>query len=358
MKFFSSLNPTLTICSVLLLSIAILVIYSSSRELALFQLIFALLGIAAYLFISGFDYRLLRSITVLLYFAVLALLVVVAILDFETRGSVRWIPLGVINLQPSEFVKPILILLLADFWFKNLPSWSNIAKSFLWTVPPAVLIFNQPDLGSMLTLLAIWMGMLFAAKVSFKKIALLFFVIILVIPVGWFSLRDYQKQRLTGFLDPHSDPLGRGYNVIQSTIAVGSGEIFGRGLGRGTQSRLQFLPEFRTDFIFASIAEEMGFVGSLLILAIYLVLIIYCLKVAEIAFDAFGFLLVIGGVSMLCFQVVVNIGMNIGLVPITGITLPLISYGGNSLIATMIVLGLIASVARYKRKIDSQSYSE
>ncbi len=358
MKFFSSLNPTLTICSVLLLSIAILVIYSSSKELALFQLIFAFLGITAYFFISRFDYRSIKNLTVLLYFAVVALLIVAAILGFETRGSVRWIPLGVINLQPSEIAKPILILLLADFWSKNLPSWSNIGRSLFWTIPPAVLIFNQPDLGSTLTLFAIWLGMLFAAKVSFKKVALLVFVIILVIPIGWFSLRDYQKQRLSGFLDPHSDPLGRGYNVIQSTIAVGSGEIFGRGLGRGTQSRLQFLPEFRTDFIFASIAEEMGFVGSLLILALYLILIIYCLKVAETAFDAFGFLLVIGGVSMLCFQIVVNIGMNIGLVPITGITLPLISYGGNSLIATMIALGLIASVARYKRKIDSQSYSE
>lgn len=356
MKFFSSLNPTLTICSILLLSIAILVIYSSSRELALFQLIFALLGITAYFFISRFDYRLIRSLTVLLYFVMLALLIVAAILGFETRGSVRWIPLGVINLQPSELIKPVLILLLADFWSKNLPSWSNIGKSLFWTIPPAVLIFNQPDLGSTLTLFAIWLGMLFAARVSFRKIALLVFIIILVIPFGWFSLRDYQKERLTGFLDPHADPLGRGYNVIQSTIAVGSGEVFGRGLGRGTQSRLQFLPEFRTDFIFASIAEEMGFVGSLLILALYLVLIIYCLRVAEKSFDAFGFLLVMGGVSMLCFQVVVNIGMNIGLVPITGITLPLISYGGNSLVATMIILGLVASVARYKKKIDSQSY--
>lgn len=351
MKFFSSLNPTLTICSVLLLSIAILVIYSSSKELAIFQLIFALFGLTAYFFISRFDYRSIRNLTVMLYFVVLALLIVAAILGFETRGSVRWIPLGVINLQPSELIKPVLILLLADFWFKNLPSWSNIGRSLFWTIPPAVLIFNQPDLGSTLTLLAIWMGMLFASKVSFKKITLLFFVIILVIPIGWFSLRDYQKQRLASFFDPHSDPLGRGYNVIQSTIAVGSGEIFGRGLGRGTQSRLQFLPEFRTDFIFASIAEEMGFVGSLLILTIYFVMIIYCLRVAERSFDAFGFLLVTGAVSMLSFQVVVNIGMNIGLVPITGITLPLISYGGNSLIVTMIVLGLVASVARLARKV-------
>ncbi|MBI2334912.1 rod shape-determining protein RodA [Candidatus Daviesbacteria bacterium] len=350
MKFFSSLNPTLTICSMLLLSIAVLVIYSSSKELAVFQFIFALVGITVYFLISRFDYRSIRNLIVPFYFVVLTLLLVVAILGFETRGSVRWIPLGVINLQPSELAKPVLILLLANFWSKNQPIWSNIARSLFWTIPLAVLIFNQPDLGTTLTILAIWLGMLFASKVSVKKIALLFLVIILTFPAGWFSLRDYQRERLIGFLDPHSDPLGRGYNVIQSTIAVGSGELLGRGLGRGTQSRLQFLPEFRTDFIFASIAEEMGFVGSFLILIIYLVMIVYCLKIAAASIDAFGFLLSIGAVSMLLFQVVVNIGMNIGLVPITGITLPLISYGGNSLIATMIVLGLVASVARYKRK--------
>ena len=152
-------------------------------------------------------------------------------------------------------------------------------------------------------------------------------------------------------MNKESDPLGRGYNLIQSTIAVGSGELLGRGLGRGTQSRLQFLPEFRTDFIFASIAEEMGFMGSMIILVIYLYLFIYCLKVAKEAPDTFGLLICLGSVSMLLFQMGVNIGMNIGLVPITGITLPLISYGGNSLIATMITLGLIASVAKLRRRL-------
>lgn len=351
MRFLGSLNRTLTICSIFLLSIGILVIYSSSRQLAAWQLFFAFLGLLIYLIISRFDCRATVSLTKVLYFGVLALLIVVAIVGIETRGSVRWIPLGPINLQPSEFAKPILILLLADFWTKNLPNWSNVVKSLFWTAPLLILIFRQPDLGSALTLLAIWFGMLIASKISLKKIALIVLLFLLIIPLTWFSLKDFQKERLIGFFDPESDPLGRGYNLIQSTIAVGSGQLLGRGLGQGTQSRLQFLPEFRTDFIFASIAEELGFLGSLIILAIYFALVVYCLKVADQSSDIFGFLLVMGAVSMFIFQIFVNIGMNIGLLPITGITLPLVSYGGNSLIATMIILGLIASVARFGRKV-------
>ena len=190
--------------------------------------------------------------------------------------------------------------------------------------------------------------MLFAARISFKKIAVLILIALIVIPASWFFLHDYQKERISGFLAPESDPLGKGYNLIQSMIAVGSGELTGRGLGRGTQSRLQFLPEFRTDFIFASIAEEMGFVGSVLILSLYLYLLLYSLRAAQKVDNAFGFLVILGVVSMLLFQGVVNIGMNIGLMPITGITLPLISYGGSSLIATLVSLGMLASSARNK----------
>lgn len=351
MRFLGSLNRTLIICSIFLLSIGILVIYSSSRQLAAWQLFFAFLGLLIYLLISRFDCRATANLTKVLYFGVLTLLIVVAIVGIETRGSIRWIPLGPINLQPSEFAKPILILLLADFWTKNLPNWSNIAKSLFWTAPLLVLIFRQPDLGSALTLLAIWFGMLIASKISLKKIALIVLLFLLIIPLTWFSLKDFQKERIVGFIDPESDPLGRGYNLIQSTIAVGSGQLLGRGLGQGTQSRLQFLPEFRTDFIFASIAEELGFLGSLIILATYFTLVAYCLRVADQSSDIFGFLLVMGAVSMFIFQIFVNIGMNIGLLPITGITLPLVSYGGNSLIATMIILGLIASIARFARKV-------
>ena len=343
------INFPITISIILLLSIGILVIYSSSASLAVQQLIFAAVGIIFFIFISQINYSEAANIVKGAYLFIIFLLVFVLFLGFETRGSIRWIPLGVINIQPSEFAKPVMILLLGSFWLKNKPNWVNILKSILIILPVILLVFKQPDLGTTLTILAIWLGVLFASRISYKKILTVLIFISLLLPLFWFTLHDYQKQRITSFLSPERDPLGFGYNLIQSTIAVGSGQFLGRGLGYGTQSRLQFLPEYRTDFIYATIAEEFGFLGAALILGLYAFLIGYCFKVAGSS-DYLGSLLVTGVAVMLIFQVIVNIGMNIGLLPITGITLPLISYGGSSLIATMISLGLVASVARVRRK--------
>ncbi|HKZ34994.1 MAG TPA: FtsW/RodA/SpoVE family cell cycle protein, partial [Patescibacteria group bacterium] len=174
--------------------------------------------------------------------------------------------------------------------------------------------------------------------------------VLLVLPGIWFLLREYQKQRIFSFLNPYADPLGTGYNVIQSTIAVGSGQLFGRGLGRGTQSRLQFLPEYHTDFIFATLAEELGFFGSILLLFLFFFLIFHVFETARSAPNTFGVFIAIGVGAMILFQVCVNVGMNIGIIPITGITLPLVSYGGSSLLATLISLGLVASVFCKKRQ--------
>lgn len=353
MKILNSINWPISLVSFLLLSIGILVIFSSSKELAIQQFIFTVAGMVFFFFISQFNLQSIKNLIRPFYIFILIALVITLILGFETRGSLRWIPLGIFNIQPSEFAKPVLILVLARFWSENRSTWLNILRSLLWAGPYLLLIFVQPDLGSSLTLAAIWFGMLFAARISFKKIVTLLLIAILIIPASWFFLHDYQKERVMGFLAPQSDPLGKGYNQIQSMIAVGSGELVGRGLGRGTQSRLQFLPEFRTDFIFASIAEEMGFVGSVLILALYLFLLLYSLKVAQGIDNAFGFLVILGVASMLLFQGVINIGMNVGLMPITGITLPLISYGGSSLIATLVSLGMLVSSARNMEEIDS-----
>lgn len=355
MRILSKVNWHLLISSLLLTSIGILVIYASSFELALQQLIYTITGMVLFLLISRLDLQSFKKIISPLYFFIALTLLSVYILGVETRGSIRWIPIGFFNIQPSEFAKPVLILQLALFWTNNVPTWINIFKSLIWLLPYVFLIFKQPDLGTSLTLIAIWIGMLFSSQVSIKKTLILVLIAFLMIPSSYFFLRDYQKQRIIGFLQPDSDPLGRGYNLIQSTIAVGSGQLLGRGLGRGTQSRLQFLPEFRTDFIFASIAEELGFLGSLIILSIYLYLLAFCLKVASNTQDQFNFLLIIGVFSMMLFQVFVNIGMNIGLLPITGITLPLVSYGGSSLVATFILLGMVASVVRSrKRKVDTE----
>lgn len=345
MRIRQTINFPIFLSSFLLIAIGTLVIYSSSSELAIQQLIFTFVGLVIFYLISRLELQSIKGLINPSFVFILIALVTTLIFGFETRGTLRWIPLGIFNIQPSEFAKPILILLLAKFWSENSPTWSNIFKSILWSAPYILLIFKQPDLGSALTLIAIWVGMLFAAAVSVKKMLILILITACVIPTSWFFLHGYQRDRILSFLAPNSDPLGRGYNLIQSTIAVGSGQFTGRGLGRGTQSRLQFLPEFRTDFIFAFISEEMGFVGAILILSLYLFLLVYCLKVAQAAQNSFNFLVVMGVVSMLLFQIFVNIGMNIGLLPITGITLPLISYGGSSLIATLLSLGMIASIA-------------
>lgn len=355
MKIFSNLNWPILLSSLLLTSIGVLVIYSTSKEFAIQQFAYIIVGFLFFLTLSKMDLHSLRKFIKPLYIFTALLLVGVLILGYETRGSLRWIPLGFFNVQPSEFSKPVLILMLALFWTKNIPNWTNIFKSLILAFPFVLLIFIQPDLGTSLTLVAIWIGMLFASRIALRKAFVLLLIAFLVIPLSWLLLQDYQKQRITGFLQPEVDPLGLGYNLIQSTIAVGSGQVWGMGLGRGTQSRLQFLPEHRTDFIFAAIAEEMGFLGSFIILSIYLYLLISCLRVANQSSDKFNYLLIIGVFSMLLFQIFVNIGMNIGILPITGITLPLISYGGSSLIVTLVCLGLVSSVAKSK-KVDKQEY--
>jgi len=345
-------NWQITLVSLLIVSIGILVIFSSSKELALQQTIFCILGLLLFFLVSQLDIHYLASLSKPAYFSVAFLLIVVLILGIETRGSVRWIPLGFINIQPSEFAKPVLVLFLANFWSTNLPTWRNICKSLLWTLPFFIWIFRQPDLGSALTIAAIWLGMLVSTNISLRKIIVMVLIATLVLPISWTTLRDYQRQRIISFITPQSDPLGYGYNQIQSTIAVGSGQLWGRGLGRGTQSRLQFLPEFRTDFIFASIAEELGLLGSTLILSLYLFLIGYCLMLTGKMADPANSLVIVGVVSMILFQTSVNIGMNIGLLPITGITLPLISYGGSSLISTFILLGLVSSAWKFGKRVD------
>ena len=335
---------------ILILALGITVIFSSSQSLAIQQLIFAVIGLGGYFFIRWFDYKALSSYIKIFYGISLALLIITWFIGFETRGSMRWISIGSVNIQPSEFAKPVLILTLAWFWSKHYASWISIFKSILWTLPIFLMIFIQPDLGTSLTIAAIWLGMLIASNISWKKILILFLVGVMTLPTSWFFLRDYQRERLISFTSPQADPQGIGFHVIQSTIAVGSGGLFGRGLGRGTQSRLQFLPEFRTDFIFAFIAEELGFLGSSMILILYAVILFLIFRVLMKIRDRFGELICIGVLSMMFIQIFINIGMNVGLLPITGITLPLLSYGGSSLISTLVCLGLVASVAKLDRK--------
>lgn len=338
---------------ILILALGITVIFSSSQSLAIQQLIFGLMGLGGYYFMRWFDFRALSSYIKLSYGISLGLLIITWLIGFESRGSMRWISLGPVNIQPSEFAKPVMILTLAWFWSKNYASWLSILKSVLWMFPIFIMIFLQPDLGTSLTILFIWFGMLLASNISWKKLLLLFLVGMMILPTTWFFLHDYQRERLISFASPQNDPQGIGFHVIQSTIAVGSGGLFGRGLGRGTQSRLQFLPEFRTDFIFAFIAEELGFVGALIILILYALILLMVFRILIRTRDRFGELICIGVLSMFFVQIFINVGMNVGLLPITGITLPLLSYGGSSLVSTLVCLGLVASVAKFTLKKKS-----
>lgn len=335
---------------ILILALGITVIFSSNQGLAIQQLIFALIGLAGYFFIKWFDYRMLSEFIKVLYFTTLALLLITWIIGLETRGAVRWISLGPVNFQASEFAKPVMILILAWFWSKNAASWMSILKSGLYAFPMFLLIFIQPDLGTSLTIFFIWVGLLLASNISFKKILIFLLLGLFILPAFWFFMHNYQRARIISFISPEEDPQGISFHSIQSTIAVGSGGIFGRGLGRGTQSRLQFLPEFRTDFIFAFIAEELGFIGTSIVLSLYGVILFLIFRILNRSRDRFGELICIGVLSMISIQIFINIGMNIGILPITGITLPLLSYGGSSLVSVLLCLGLVASVGKYSFK--------
>jgi rod shape determining protein RodA len=343
--------------SILLLVLGLLMIYSTTLEnttnLMWRQLIYALLGFAGMFALAFFDYRKLKSGTGILYVLVVASLILVWFIGLNVRGSTRWFDFGIFRLQPAEFAKLAVVIIMAKFLSmsgERLKNFRYVLLSALYAGIPAILVLIEPDLGSALVICFIWIALLMLSKINKKHLAILMVLIVALSALGWFfMLEDYQKNRIYTFLDPDRDPQGSGYNVLQSIIAVGSGNITGRGVGRGLQSQLKFLPERQTDFIFASTAEELGLLGSTFIIGMYGVIFTRLIRVVKHARDNFGMYISLGVFFMLLIQVIINIGMNIGLLPVTGIPLPLISYGGSSLITTMLALGLVQSViARQK----------
>lgn len=343
-----SLNWVIFVLSVLLAVVSLALVQSLEPELVVQQSIFFMVGFTFFFLLSRLDYRILKPFGWYWWGLVVLSLVVTFIFGRATRQTVRWVHIGSLSLQPSELTKPFLILFLASFLADRKPRWLHIARIGFFVAIPAGLIFFQPDLGSALLFIFIWLCVMYF-WLDAKKLSLLFLGVTLVSVVGWGLLRDYQKERLKAFIDPTSDPLGSGYHLIQAKIAAGSGRLFGRGLLRGTQSHLQFLPERHTDFIFAALGEELGFLGSFLIVVLYFFLLAQILRVARRSRDAFGFFICVGVFAFLFFQVIINIGMNIGLMPITGVTLPLISTGGSSIVSILVCLGLVESVARQQR---------
>lgn len=330
--------------------LGLMTIYSAHADWGR-QLLWLALGVGAYCVATLFDYRLLRGMAPSLYAGMLLLLLAVHLVGHSALGARRWLSIGGFPLEPSELSKLLLVLILAAYLSRiEQMSWRAFVGVLLLAAPPVALILTQPDLGTAIVFVAVLLGMLFLAGARVWQLGSLVGVGLVVMPLLPFLLRGYQRQRLEVFLDPTSDPLGAGYNVLQARIAVGAGGLFGQGWLHGLQGQLGFVPERATDFVFAVFAEEFGLVGSLALLGIFGALLIRVLRSSALAPDRFGQLLA-GGVFVMVFvQVAENVGMNIGLLPIAGIPLPLISYGGSAAITTLAALGLVQSVV-LRRKI-------
>ena len=306
------------------------------------------LGLIALIIFLALDYRFLAEHSLFLYVSVVVLLVYVLIGGVRAGGSTRWISLGIFNLQPSEFGRLVLALILAMFFGENRRGAKNygdlLIAAFFFLVP-FVLIAKQPDLGTAVTLVPVCFGIAYLAGLRLRLIGIVAIAAVLLAPIAWkVALKDYQKSRINTFLDPEQDPRGRGYQQIQARITVGSGGLKGKGFLRGTQGQYKFLPVADNDFIFSVLAEEQGFIGVLVALGLYLFVILRGLEAARLAKDRIGAYLVGGIISGFAFQVIYNITMSAGLAPVKGLTLPLMSYGGSSMIATLAAFGLILNV--------------
>jgi rod shape determining protein RodA len=317
------------------------------------QSLWALLGFIFLTIIIFVDYHNLERYSKVIYFGAIILLIMVIFAGRSTYGARRWLAIGPFDFQPSEFAKIALIVFLADFLSKNKTKLDNFfyyLLPFAYTGLLILLVFMQPDLGTSLVYLAIIIIMLFVAGVKIKFLIFTFLAALSSIPVLWTFLKDYQKNRLILFLNPNLDPLGGGYNVIQSRIAIGSGGFLGNGIFSGLQSQLNFLPAQHTDFIFSVVGEELGFVGTILLLGLYTIILWRGIKIALEARDLSGSLLAAGAVSFLFFHIVVNIGMAMGMLPATGLPLPFLSYGGSFMISNLIVIGILLNVELHKVK--------
>ncbi|MCL5292911.1 MAG: rod shape-determining protein RodA [Actinobacteria bacterium] len=313
------------------------------------QLTWAVLGIILAVFAAVINYNRLRNWGIPLYLGCITALLIVMFFGASELGAQRWIDIGPFRFQPSEFAKVIIVTTLAAqlaLYKGDLSDPKRTLLAFAHVALPVLLIYKQPDLGTALCILALTLGMIFAAGIPvrhFMAIVLVSVVVVLVV-FNFNLLRDYQMKRLIVFIDPDVDPLGAGYNLLQSKIAVGSGMLFGKGFLSGTQTNLRFLPMRFTDFIFAAVGEEFGFVGALVLIGLYALVLLRAIRIAALSKNLFGTLLAAGIVTMWLFQILINIGMTTGIMPITGIPLPFISNGGSALITNLIAVGILINI--------------
>ena len=319
------------------------------------QGLFAAVNIAMAAFLMNFDYKMLQGYGNKLYIFNLIMLVAVMLVGQSALGAQRWISIGPISIQPSEFSKIIMIVSLATMLEDRVGKLNNLHELLpvaAYVGLPFLLVLKQPDLGTSLVFMAIFLGMVFVSGINLRLLGGLFATGIAMMPLLWHFLKDYQKMRIMVFMDPNVDPLWSGYHIIQSKIAIGSGMLFGKGLFEGTQSQLDFLPENHTDFIFAVVGEELGFIGVVCLLLLYLVVLWRGAQIAKDASDMFGRLLAVGITSMLAFHVLVNVGMTLGIMPVTGIPLPLMSYGVSSLTTNIMAIAILLNIQLRKKKLE------
>jgi rod shape determining protein RodA len=360
-NFLRRLDANLIFVMIALNVIGLINLYSATHgvtlsfqtELFWQQIVWLMIGWGIFIGTTLIDYSFFKRAGLILYaFNVIALLLV-AVMGRVSYGAKRWLDLGFFRYQPSETMKIMLVIMLAKYFStRSKPE----GLGFIDLIPPALialiptaLIIKQPDLGTGLLILAVFVSMVLFVRVKTSVLVFLLVTGMIAAPLVWtFGLKPYQKNRVLTFLTPGIDPRGAGYNSIQSRIAVGSGQIIGKGFRKGTQSQLEFLPERHTDFIFSVLSEEHGFVGSIITVSLLSILLFMCARIASQARDRFGVLLSVGAMSILFWHVTVNISMVIGLLPIVGVPLPLLSYGGSIMLTTMGCLGIISSVSYRK----------
>ena len=321
------------------------------------QVIYAVVGVAIMLLVAFTDYSIFANVSYLIYALTILSLILVYAVGQVSFGAQRWIDVGIFPLQPSELAKVLLIIVLAKFLadrqedLKRLPFF---LLSIMYVAVPMIFIYIQPDLGTAIVLGVSWLAMVLMTGVRLRHLGLIAAVFLIASPLIWFSLHGYMRERIFVFLDPTRDPLGTGYNINQARIAVGSGGFLGQGFAQGSQSQLHFLRVRHTDYIFSVLGEELGFVGVALLMLLFLVVIGRILRVAEMARDTFGQLIACGIATVVAFQAIANIGMNIGLLPMSGVPLPFISYGGSALIALLVGEGVVQNIIIRHKRLEFQ----
>ena len=319
------------------------------------QLVWIVISLATFFIFSFIDFRFLRSsgVLVALFLAAIGTLTLLFFVASVVHGTKSWFSIGAFSLQPSDPAKLILILILAKYFSRRhieIANLKHIIVSGLYALAIFLLVLFQPDFGSAIIIFMIWLGMVLVSGISKKHLLLVFLATLSVFLIMWsFVLADYQKQRVLTFINPLADVRGAGYNAYQSTIAVGSGELLGKGVGYGTQSRLKFLPEYETDFVFAAFAEEWGFIGVVILFALFGVVIWRILANAFYGATNFEILFGLGLAILFASHFTIHIGMNIGLLPVTGVTVPFLSYGGSHLLTEFAGLGILMGMRRYRR---------